>query len=341
MSLGRLVLTVLLVLMLAGCAGTTPRDPTTATEEATAQPAKNPAAEQTQATLTGNETSLPPRARKRPQITGEPHRTATQDREPSKKLGAGASPVETVSVPKNSVPIPADAAQVAQTDTGGGGVVEPEISPGEKAPAVVADAEPEVEAGNMPTQAIASDERPAFADAGAADSGEAAAVASPPNAAGEAAESPRVAMLQPGSKAGDRSKAIDPPKPPSFGERSLDCDVIELMGKFIGQRHIRGEPRKEATDKAIEDVLRLTGGMRDERFVFSGRVYGMLIYRLERSHSAKDTAPTPVRPAGYCAAARESFRPTRARNIGSTRRSEAANPVPGHATSSTSVFHAE
>ncbi|MBE9552655.1 MAG: hypothetical protein IMF05_04235, partial [Proteobacteria bacterium] len=87
--------------------------------------------------------------------------------------------------------------------------------------------------------------------------------------------------------AGDRSKATDSPKPPSFGERSLNCDVIELMGKFIGQRHIRGEPRVEATDKAIDDVLRQTGGARDERFVFSGRVYGMLIYRLARDHSAE------------------------------------------------------
>ena len=94
-------------------------------------------------------------------------------------------------------------------------------------------------------------------------------------------------MLQPGSKAADRSKAAARPKPPSFEERSLDCDVIEQMGKFIGQRHIRGEPRVEATDKAIDDVLRQTGGERDERFVFSGRVYGMLIYRLARDHSAE------------------------------------------------------
>jgi hypothetical protein len=57
------------------------------------------------------------------------------------------------------------------------------------------------------------------------------------------------------------------------------------MGKAIGRRRLNGEERKAAVDGAIDDVLRRTGGMRDKRFVFSGRVYGMLIYQLTPEHS--------------------------------------------------------
>ncbi|MEN8196443.1 MAG: hypothetical protein ABFS30_07985 [Pseudomonadota bacterium] len=177
--------------------------------------------------------------------------------------------------------------QTGAGDDGVTGVDGLKTSPGEVTSAAGVIEEPDALSGSTPAQAMNSDGRPAFSDAGGVDNEEVSAVVSPPDAAGEQADSPRIAMLSPGSKTGDRSKAADLPKPPSFGERSLDCDVIELMGKFIGRRHIRGEPRVEAIDKAIDDVLRQTGGARDERFVFSGRVYGMLIYRLARDHSAE------------------------------------------------------
>ena len=105
-----------------------------------------------------------------------------------------------------------------------------------------------------------------------------------------------MAMLEPGERGdsagaetfGTEAMAIEPPKPappPSFEERSLKCDVIELMGQAIGRGRIRGEPRKPAVDKAIDEVVKETGAVRDKRFVFSGRVYGMLIYQLEREHT--------------------------------------------------------
>lgn len=276
MSVGRFILTVLLASMLAGCAGTVARDRTAAEPVArngdpTVQQSRTPAAGQAQAGLDGNGASPPPRARKRPKITAKPHQAAIQGTQPPKKPDAGVSSGGSAPIAKNSMPAPAEAAQVAQTSSGDDGVTGLNNSPGQKPAATGAVAD----LGGVPAVAPQS----AAAEASGAET--------VTDAGGEPEDFPRIAMLSPGSKAGDRSKATDSPKPPSFEERSLDCDVIELMGKFIGQRHIRGEPRVEATDKAIDDVLRQTGGERDERFVFSGRVYGMLIYRLERDHSAE------------------------------------------------------
>jgi hypothetical protein len=323
MSLGRFILTVLLASMLAGCASTAARDRTTAEPVAhngapTVQRSITPAAGQA-----GNEASLPPRARKRPEITAKPSQVAIEGTRPLKKPDSGASPVETVSIAKNSTPDPTgttqmpqtgagddrvtgvdglkaspgeatsaaggieepdaisgntpaqamvsddrppfsgaggadngeaptvasppdaatDVARVPRTSTGDDGVDGPKTSPGEATLAAGAIEGPGGISGSAPAQAMVSDDRPAFSGAGSADNGAAPAVVSPPDAAGEQADSPRIAMLSPGSKAGDRSKVADLPKPPSFGERSLDCDVIELMGKSIGRRHIRGEPR--------------------------------------------------------------------------------------------------
>jgi hypothetical protein len=246
MSLGRFILTVLLASMLAGCASTAARDRTTAEPVAhngapTVQRSITPAAGQA-----GNEASLPPRARKRPEITAKPSQVAIEGTRPLKKPDSGASPVETVSIAKNSTPVPTGTTQMPQTGAGDDrvtGVDGLKTSPGEATSAAGGIEEPDAISGNTPAQAMVSDDRPPFSGAGGADNGEAPTVVSPPDAAGEQADSPRIAMLSPGSKAGDRSKVADLPKPPSFGERSLDCDVIELMGKSIGQRHIRGEPR--------------------------------------------------------------------------------------------------
>ena len=365
MSLGRFILTVLLASMLAGCAGTVARE-RTAAAESTVQQAQGSMAGQAQTGPTGNRAGLSPRARKRPKINVKPRQAATQDTEPQKKTGTGASSEGAASSPKsaagtpassgqlagagsgassgvaasgskgaagtpaspgqlagagsgassggaassskgaagtpassgqlagagsgassgdegsipgNSAPVPAGAAQSVQNNSGNEGVVGPKTSPGREPAATGAVAETGAKSGGVPAQATTPAVRPSVAAAGGAEAGT--------GTAGESEGSPQVAVLQPGNKAAGRSKAAARPKPPSFEERSLDCDVIELMGKFIGQRHIRGEPRVEATDKAIDDVLRQTGGERDERFVFSGRVYGMLIYRLARDHSAE------------------------------------------------------
>lgn len=278
MSLGRLFLTVLLASLLAGCAGTVARE-RTAAAESTVQQTQGSMAGQAQTGLTGNKAGLSPRARKRPKINVKPRQAATQDTEPPKKTGSGASSGDAGSIPGNSTPVSAGAAQSVQNNSGSEGVVGLKTSPGREPAATGAVAETGAKSGGVPAQATTPAVRPSVAAAGGAEAGT--------GTAGESEGSPQVAMLQSGSKAADRSKAAARPKPPSFEERSLDCDVIELMGKFIGQRHIRGEPRVEATDKAIDDVLRQTGGERDERFVFSGRVYGMLIYRLARDHSAE------------------------------------------------------
>lgn len=70
-------------------------------------------------------------------------------------------------------------------------------------------------------------------------------------------------------------------------DRSLQCDVVELLGRSIGQWRLRGEEQKSAADKAIDEVVRATGGERDRRFVFGGRVYGMLIYELKQDHTSE------------------------------------------------------
>ena len=92
----------------------------------------------------------------------------------------------------------------------------------------------------------------------------------------------------PASAAATDGKGGDDGAPdlPNFVERSLNCDVIEIMGKAIGRRRSQGEKQKSATDAAIDEVIRQTGEERDNRFVFSGRVYGMLIYNLEKDHTA-------------------------------------------------------
>jgi hypothetical protein len=68
-------------------------------------------------------------------------------------------------------------------------------------------------------------------------------------------------------------------------DRTLNCDVIELIGRAVGRWRLRGDERKQATDKAIDDVVRMTGEVRSEKFVFSGRVYGMLIYQIGKDHT--------------------------------------------------------
>lgn len=303
MSLGRFILTVLVASMLAGCAGTVARDRTSATGEPSARHAKSAAAGQA-----ANEASLPPRARKRPKITGKPHQTAIQDTKPAKKRGAGASSGGAASSPQGAAGPPAGSGKLAGA---GAGTASAGMSPSQdSATGVSADSAQMAASGAGNSSADAPSGPDSAAETSTSSGqlalsddgifGDAPTIVSPPGVAtdadganaetddpGEPGGSPQIAILQPGSKVGDRSKAADLPKPPSFRERSLNCDVIELMGKYIGQRHIRGEPRVEATDRAIDDVLRQTGGERDDRFVFSGRVYGMLIYRLERNHSVE------------------------------------------------------
>ena len=117
------------------------------------------------------------------------------------------------------------------------------------------------------------------------------AVAAP---AGKPDKPGKVVVLEPdnqgapagGATANATGGEIVPTVSPSFEERSVNCDVIEIMGKAIGRRRSLGEGQKTATNEAIDEVIRQTGEVRDNRFVFSGRVYGMLIYNLRKDHTA-------------------------------------------------------
>jgi len=99
----------------------------------------------------------------------------------------------------------------------------------------------------------------------------------------------RLAALPPQSSDGDATtEAGEKPKGKLDDEdRSLRCDVVELLGRSIGQWRLRGEEQKSAADKAIDEIVRATGGERDRRFVFGGRVYGMLIYELKKDHTSE------------------------------------------------------
>lgn len=98
----------------------------------------------------------------------------------------------------------------------------------------------------------------------------------------------RLAALPPDSSEGDATtEAGEEPKGKLDDEdRSLQCDVVELLGRSIGQWRLRGEAQKSAANKAIDEVVRATGGERDRRFAFGGRVYGMLIYELKQDHTS-------------------------------------------------------
>jgi hypothetical protein len=105
----------------------------------------------------------------------------------------------------------------------------------------------------------------------------------------EADELNRLAALPPDSSEGavTTETGEEPKGKLDEEDRSLQCDVVELLGRSIGQWRLRGEEQKSAADKAIDEVVRATGGERDRRFVFGGRVYGMLIYELKQDHTSE------------------------------------------------------
>ncbi len=245
MNARRVILSVLLVLALSACTGTASRD------ESPAQPAN------------GGPT---------PPVTGNPVRDG---QEPVFTPVARKRPTPPAK-PRPTTPAPAAVAPPA-------------------APPVAQDAASNGTGGNGETAPTSADEPDAVAIAMTApvdepDGPDADAIAEPMDEPGQ------MAMLEPDDRDapagagtfGTAAGVMEPPKPappPSFEERSLKCDVIELMGQAIGRGRIRGEPRKPAVDKAIDEVVRQTGAVRDKRFVFSGRVYGMLIYQLEQEHT--------------------------------------------------------
>lgn len=132
--------------------------------------------------------------------------------------------------------------------------------------------------------AVAGEEVAPTAPADGSDSDESGDTDDALPSAGEAGEP--LALEQDDGGTPDSGEAFARPKR-RLEDRSLNCDVVELMGQAIGRWRLQGDERKPATDKAIDDVVRLTGAEKDEKFVFSGRVYGMLIYQIEPDHTVE------------------------------------------------------
>lgn len=257
MNLGHTILAVFFMLVLASCNGTSSREEPLA---GTAPMASVPAATQGQAS-SRQERVPPPVAKPRPIQSGSP----------------------------------ASAQSISPASTGGGESNATARKAAAGAASTASAGQPATAAGSSATvtRDAASGEAGETAAAGSAEQRDgkknSAVTASP---AGKPETSGQLAALESGPAqpltvegAGDAIEAPIPPDPPGFEERSLNCDVIEIMGKAIGRRRSRGDEQKIATDEAIDEVVRQTGEARDKRFVFSGRVYGMLIYNLQKDHT--------------------------------------------------------
>lgn len=298
-----------------------------ATAAPSTQPVENPDTGQARTKQAGEKTGLSPRARKRPNLPAKPKQAEVAGDPPAEVPAIKTDAGVVSSSPKSATTAPASPAQVARAGPGTASygsasspksVVTAPSNPAQVTePGATASTVAEIDGmpGNMRAPALNPDDESAAAeDGGMGNAGSRAAVSSPaapggtdsvtgtpartrpagvdgtgtdPDQASEPEDLPQTAMLPPGSKDGEQTKAADPPKPPGFEDRSLDCNVIELMGKAIGRWRRQGDSRKPATDKAINEVLQQTGGVRDRRFVFGGRVYGMLIYRLKQDHTVE------------------------------------------------------
>ena len=344
MSARRLIVTVLLVLLPAGCAGTGTRGESSVASSAASSSG------QTQITPVARRRPTPPALPRAISAPAAPVKEAGEKQPETAKAGLAPEPVKSEQTanlasggsresleavkaagdrsPAGELKTAAAADAGSATGMSGGAAIEgnmrPRTTPGSATGTdnaggrATSTAGPTLPPGQDAGSARNAGQTTPGATAGMDEAGgRTGSTAAPPPLTGEDAgtradagevaptvtaswldEPPSVATLRPGDQGGKAgsaaadmpAKTIDPsqkPKPPGFEERSLDCDVVELMGKAIGRWRIRDEARKSATDKAITEVLRQTGGVRDNRFVFSGRVYGMLIYQLTPDHTAE------------------------------------------------------
>lgn len=78
----------------------------------------------------------------------------------------------------------------------------------------------------------------------------------------------------------------------AFARRTIrDCPVIRRLGEHIGAGRSRGEAEKVAIRSGVDRLAAEQGTERDERTMFTGRVYGILIYRLDEGHSSRIYGP--------------------------------------------------
>lgn len=66
-----------------------------------------------------------------------------------------------------------------------------------------------------------------------------------------------------------------------------DCAAIRRMGESIGLSRGRGVPESEAVRDGIDLLTGEFGLARDQKTRFTGRVYGIMLYRLDKGHSAQ------------------------------------------------------
>lgn len=242
-----------------------------------------PVAPAREASVAPPHTSAAPMATPKPNRDGAAEKTAL-----AKGVASRVSPVTgTASAPspREEPPEAADGGQALKTPTSG--AAKGQGKEDELAASTATSPEPAKPAPPAPDATVPpGNAEPVAGDVAAAPLAtgtEASPQAQQPAAQAEA--SADSATAETASATPDQAEPPAPPGKSSFEEDSLDCDVIELMGRAIGRRRLAGEASKPAIDGAIDDVLRQTGGVRDKRFVFSGRVYGMLIYQLKADHS--------------------------------------------------------
>lgn len=87
-----------------------------------------------------------------------------------------------------------------------------------------------------------------------------------------------------------RSELRGGPEPPSraFSRSTIDdCTVIRRLGDSMALSRSRGASESEAVTDGIDRLAGDFGLPRDERTKFTSRVYGILIYRLEATHTTQ------------------------------------------------------
>lgn len=71
------------------------------------------------------------------------------------------------------------------------------------------------------------------------------------------------------------------------GSTIRNCNAIRQLGRFIAAGRSRGEGESDSIGRAVERLTAEYDFPDDQRTRFTGRVYGILIYRLDAGHSTQ------------------------------------------------------
>lgn len=107
-----------------------------------------------------------------------------------------------------------------------------------------------------------------------------------------AQESEVLAMLRDRSvRDGDSPRGGSGSPPRTFSRSTIDdCTVIRRLGDAMAISRSRGAPESEAVRDGIDRLVGDFGLPRDQRTKFTSRVYGILLYRLEGTHTVQALA---------------------------------------------------